>query len=174
MAPKKLKKRPVDARPEDTTPTQPVNMSGLPVFPDELLLEILSHYPPLPLSTVEFNNAVVDASVTRREVLQALTQTCSNLRRFFRPYAWQRIEVHHGMVLEITTIRDPSLAEFVNVLNVEVTDYSSEPVLEELARCMALFPNLHTVKLRLLWQENWMNANYLTNAFEKRSQLPAN
>ncbi|KAF8907641.1 hypothetical protein CPB84DRAFT_268957 [Gymnopilus junonius] len=49
--------------------------------------------------------------------------------------------------LEIVTIRDPSLAQHVNILNVLVVNHSIISVLEELARCIALFPKLHTVQL---------------------------
>ncbi|KDR68728.1 hypothetical protein GALMADRAFT_146075 [Galerina marginata CBS 339.88] len=156
--------------------TPRVNTSGLATFPDELLLEVMSYYPPIPLPTVEPQPPIdADAQIERRETLAALSHTCSNLRRFFRPYIWQRIEVVSGMPvgnrrrvgkktkanerlsnqellrqLEIVTIRDTSLSEYVNVINVEIKDYSSHSVLEELARCMAVFPNLHTVKLLVL------------------------
>lgn len=72
--------------------------------------------------------------------------------------------------LEIVTIRDPGLAEYVkyveptgnlgllknvllltfemsSVVNVMIGDYSVGPVLQELARCLAIFPNVHTFKL---------------------------
>ncbi|KDR68717.1 hypothetical protein GALMADRAFT_146065 [Galerina marginata CBS 339.88] len=48
--------------------------------------------------------------------------------------------------LEIVTIRDPNLAQHVNVLNI-VLSYSVETLLPELARCISLFPNLHTVQM---------------------------
>jgi hypothetical protein len=38
-------------------------------------------------------------------------------------------------------------SEFSSFINVLVTDYSVDTVLAELARCIALFPNLHTVQL---------------------------
>ncbi|KAF9482367.1 hypothetical protein BDN70DRAFT_829306, partial [Pholiota conissans] len=49
--------------------------------------------------------------------------------------------------LETVTIREPALAELVNVMDIIVADYSPDTVLEELARCIALMPNLHTVQI---------------------------
>ncbi|KDR85673.1 hypothetical protein GALMADRAFT_234678 [Galerina marginata CBS 339.88] len=150
-----------------------VNSSGLAIFPDELLLEILGHYPEIPFPTVEQQEFNANDHIARRETLLALSKTCRNLRRFFRPYIWHRIEVCAGMrvenhilqagqnldkvkfnlelvrQLEIVTIRDPTLAEYVTVINVEVKDYSVGPLLAELARSISLFPNLHTVKLQV-------------------------
>ncbi|CAA7267730.1 unnamed protein product [Cyclocybe aegerita] len=147
------------------------NTKGLAIFPDELLLEILSYFPPAVLTTREYYQEDLDAQAARSEVLDALCQICSNLRRFFRPYVWQRIEVRPGMLvngkelddstkrgrreynlellrqLEIVTIRDPALAEYVQIVNVYVAAYSVRPVLDELARCLALFTNLHTITL---------------------------
>ncbi|KDR79820.1 hypothetical protein GALMADRAFT_1165011 [Galerina marginata CBS 339.88] len=159
-----------------------INTRGLPMLPDELLLEIMSFLPPksdlLSMELTDPRDLAQDASdyAAKRDTLMALTQTCRNLRRFFRPYIWSRIEVHHGIrvgeavsavwnrgstsanigrmlnaelvrQLEIVTVRDPSLAKSVKFLNVEVRDYSIPTVLAELARCMTLFPNLHSVKL---------------------------
>lgn len=36
------------------------------------------------------------------------------------------------------------------MVNIEVVEFSIEPVLVELARCLSLFPNLRAVKLKLL------------------------
>ncbi|KIM45480.1 hypothetical protein M413DRAFT_341656 [Hebeloma cylindrosporum] len=142
------------------------NTSGLAIFPDELLLEILSYYPDSEPELNEDTGRDADAHFARRERLIALSQTCRNLRRFLRPYVWRRIEVFVGMrvsaatlgtkrqlalelirQLEIDTIRDPSLAEYVNVVNVMIADYSVKSVIQELTRCLALFPNMHTFKL---------------------------
>jgi len=174
---------------EDTASSERENTTGLAIFPDELLLEILSYYPD---HEPELNDDIVrdaDAHFARRERLIALSQTCRNLRRFLRPYVWRRIEVFTGMQvstgilrtsrqlafelvrqLEIVTIRDPSLAEYVkyvepnrnlellkngslltfemtSVVNVMLGDCSVKNVVGELARCLAIFPNLHTLKL---------------------------
>ncbi|KAF8972519.1 hypothetical protein BDZ97DRAFT_1781415 [Flammula alnicola] len=64
--------------------------------------------------------------------------------------------------LEIVTIRDPSLAEHVNFVNVLVVEYSVETVLQELARCIAQFPNLHTVQLNFAFN---VTALKLTKTF---------
>ena len=159
---------------------RPLNTKGLPILPDELLLEIISYYPVTPIPDCDPD--VEDQNI-RRQVLFALSQTSSNLRRFFLCSLWQRIEVcrtrtHAAPMknrslalelvrqLEIVTIRDPTLAEYVQyvshlsklkfnqflyirVVNVEIGGYAQTSVLAELARCLALFPNMHTVQLKI-------------------------
>ncbi|CAA7265304.1 unnamed protein product [Cyclocybe aegerita] len=49
--------------------------------------------------------------------------------------------------LETVIMREPSFSLYVSILNVSVLEYSAKTVLEELARCIALLPNLHTVQL---------------------------
>jgi len=56
------------------------NTAGLAIFPDELLLEILSYCP----DAEPKDDFVVDVHFVRRETLMALSQTCRNLRRFVR------------------------------------------------------------------------------------------
>jgi hypothetical protein len=113
------------------------NTSGLAILPDELLLEVLSYYPDSKPEVSEYSRKDADAHFSRRERLIALSETCRNLRRFLRPYVWCRIEVLDRMTtageetlkteqqlalelvrqLEIVTIRDPSLAEYVKYVN---------------------------------------------------------
>jgi hypothetical protein len=126
------KKHPKRCETSDTSSPERENTTGFAILPDELLLEILSYYPD---SEHELNEDIgknADAHFARRERLIALSQTCKNLRRFLRPYVWRRIEVFTGMrvstgilrtkrqlafelirQLEIVTIRDPGLAEYV-------------------------------------------------------------
>ncbi|KDR77400.1 hypothetical protein GALMADRAFT_404872 [Galerina marginata CBS 339.88] len=152
------------------------NAKSFPIFPDELLLEIMSYYPkPRDLvssEATEYQTGHAIENATRRHTLLALSQSCRSLRWYLRPYIWSRIEVCPGTLdefsegrrkseiaisrmyneelvrqLEMVTVRDPSLAKLVKLINVEVTDFSIASVLLELARCMTLFPNLHVVKL---------------------------
>jgi len=119
---------------------QPLNMTGFAALPDELYLEIISHFPayPIPLGNKSVNiQAVRDRHVT----LLALSQVCRSLRPAFLRYLWQRIEVYDGMEtgkgqlhrrlgrtsasadkkyaeelvrqLEVVTVREPSLARHV-------------------------------------------------------------
>ncbi|KDR79824.1 hypothetical protein GALMADRAFT_136419 [Galerina marginata CBS 339.88] len=145
-------------------------MSSYPVSrPDSLLTD----YQDYRVLAEEANK-----QIKRRDTLTALSQTCGNLRRFVRPYIWSRIEVCPGMhvagtvlcdpsqnqltaaenrifnaelvrQLEIVTVRDPSLAQYIKLVHIEVVDCSTPRVLEELARCISLFPNLRLVKLRI-------------------------
>ncbi|KAF8887460.1 hypothetical protein CPB84DRAFT_1786891 [Gymnopilus junonius] len=52
--------------------------------------------------------------------------------------------------LEVVTVRDPCLADYVKIINVEVVEFSIKKVLIELARCLSLFPNLRDIKLQIL------------------------
>ena len=121
---------------EDVPNPEHENTAGLAIFPDELLLEILSYYPESELDlkmNSEYSKEAAEAQLERRERLIALSQTCRNLRWFLRPYVWRRIEVFTGMrmsagevldaekqlalelvrQLEIVTIRDPDLARYI-------------------------------------------------------------
>ena len=133
LRPRKQRK---EAEPKIVEPEKRgVNTSGLAVLPDELLLEFVSHLPspPAPSKKHEPNDAM--AYMEQRDLFFALSMTCRRFRRFFRPYVWRRLEVTSGMhigatilrprtgreayatelvrQLEIVTIRDPSLAEYV-------------------------------------------------------------
>ncbi|CAA7268494.1 unnamed protein product [Cyclocybe aegerita] len=160
------------------------SIPSLSTLPDELLLEIISSYPPISLLDKESERYRPDSHATpnRHETLLALSRTCRKLRRFLRPYVWQSLEVcgskpecRRGPLIKtcvgdlvprtegdgrnlnaeivrllgIVTKCDPALAKFVNVINVQMTDESDtyDSTLSELASCMTLFPNLHTVKL---------------------------
>ncbi|KIM42036.1 hypothetical protein M413DRAFT_27563 [Hebeloma cylindrosporum] len=152
------------------------NITGLAVFPDELLLEIISYYPDSEFDPdEECSKQIEDANarLARRERLTALSQTCRNLHRFLHPYVWSRIEVFGGMrvggptgtpttlfgedelavelirQLEIVTVRDPGLAGYINVVNVAIKSHCIRRVLRELARCIAMFPNLHTLMIKM-------------------------
>ena len=69
------------------------NSSGLSALPDELLLEIISHIPPRPVTL----SVPARTQIAQREVLRSLSEVCQNLRRIFRPYLWRRVEVYAGM-----------------------------------------------------------------------------
>jgi len=121
---------------------QTFNTTGFAALPDELYLEIISHFPayPIPFGNRSVNiKAVQDRHVT----LLALSQTCRSLRPAFLRYLWQRIEVYDGMEtgkgqlyrrhgrtptdkryaeelvrqLEVVTVREPSLARHVKSVN---------------------------------------------------------
>jgi len=65
--------------------------------------------------------------IIRRKTLHSVSEVCQNLRRVFRPYLWQRVEVYLGQTekpkkyfakeflrqLHVVTIQDPYLAEHV-------------------------------------------------------------
>jgi len=120
------------------------NTTGFPALPTELLLEIVSHFPAIPLPMGRRDRAsVYPASFLEKpRILRALSQMCRSLRSIFLPYVWQKIEVcanpripenisatsarrfHRPLVskelatelitqLEIVTIRDPTLAQYI-------------------------------------------------------------
>ena len=166
----------------------PVNTRGLPTFPVELLLEILSHTSE---ATVPIPNKIAKPLppkyLERTTALRTLSQLCRSLRSMALPALWEKIEAwattseyaphtlhrctgwHKNIAtdliaqLETVTIRAPSLASYVRyvicdvlylplqnfrrVVNVLITPHSTDTVLIELARCMALMKNLHTVQI---------------------------
>ncbi|RDB24582.1 hypothetical protein Hypma_008276 [Hypsizygus marmoreus] len=153
----------------------PVNTTGLPALPTELLVEIVSYLPTIPVPATYAQNAAVfpGTCLERMRIMRALSQMCRSLRAVFLPLSWERIEActidridkmrrrpRAGLArswerilatelvrqLEIVTIRDPSLASYVKIVNVILTTFSCETVVPELVRCLALFPNLHTVQ----------------------------
>jgi len=88
-----------------SSPTEQVvlaegNTRGFSVLPDELLLEIISHFqlPPTPSAWRPSGFKTRDR-FHRREALIALSSTSHNLRRVFHPYIWERIEVVSGMMI---------------------------------------------------------------------------
>jgi len=184
--------------------TVAVNTCGLPIFPAELLMEIMTYFP---RST---DPSLHDPSISRvlyaieaeehvawRQTSLALSQTCKSLRLFFLPYLWRRIEVWEGMItqgqaltslvprlavekelnlelvrqLEIVTVRNPTLADYVQIVDVDVARYSDKSLLSELARCLSLFPNLRIVKLRTLRMDRHANGvpKMVEKAFGKYS-----
>ena len=120
-----------------------VNTSGLAVLPDELPLEIVSHLPSSPAPSENHSSKNAVAYMQERDLFLALSMSCQRLRRFFRPYVWRRLEVTSGMriggtilrprggqkdvayvtefvrQLEVVTIREPSLAEYVQYVLTE-------------------------------------------------------
>ncbi|CAA7267715.1 unnamed protein product [Cyclocybe aegerita] len=156
----------------------PPNAHGLPGLPNEIYLEILSHIPAAPVPTLTMideahrdrHQTLLALSQTcrslRRVFLPRLWQRIevlddkhegygravmySRVRGYERPNKPDRKFVEDLVsLLEVVTVREPNLAIYVNVVNVTVLDYSVDTVLPELARCMTLFPNLHTVQLNL-------------------------
>jgi len=140
MAPRK--RRDVGAITPPPTSTHGFNTRGFATLADEIYLEIVSHIPSVPIPTPESIHLVSYPEIrrSRHETLLSLSQTSRSLRRFFWRYLWQRIEVREGMKfgdkdeslkntstrpsrdkyaielvrqLEIVTIRNPQLAQYV-------------------------------------------------------------
>ncbi|KAF8816627.1 hypothetical protein BYT27DRAFT_7127458 [Phlegmacium glaucopus] len=63
----------------------------------------------------------------------------------------QKYTVELVRQLEIVTIRNPQLAQYVNYVDVFIGEYSFSRVLAELARCLSLFSNLHTIQIMVTW-----------------------
>jgi len=75
------------------------NTTGLPALPTELLFEIISHFPSVPVTfdhhpNLPHNAAIYPASyLEKHRILCALSQMCQSLRRSLLPYVWKKIEV---------------------------------------------------------------------------------
>ncbi|KAF9482388.1 hypothetical protein BDN70DRAFT_875136 [Pholiota conissans] len=72
-----------------------------------------------------------------------------HMKRIERDHKLRRYAEELIRQLETVTIREPALAELVNVLDVMVVDYSTHTVLSELARCISIMPNLHTIHINI-------------------------
>ncbi|KAF8816692.1 hypothetical protein BYT27DRAFT_7181547 [Phlegmacium glaucopus] len=162
-----------DNRKPDLDPPKAVNTKGLPILPDELYLEILSYYPVSPFRQDPSHNV-------RRQMLFALSQASTNLRRFFLCYLWERIEVCGSRrvkrralalelvrQLEIVTIRNPTLGKYVKVVNVDIGVYSQDSVVTELTRCLGLFPNLYSVQLKIEQHPSMQRYGAITKPFKE-------
>jgi hypothetical protein len=68
-------------------------------LPDEMFIEILSWFPRVSYSVELSSIAESGPWILRHDTLVALSETCRRLRSFFRPYAWQRIDVCPGIKL---------------------------------------------------------------------------
>lgn len=175
------------------------NTRGLPIFPAELLLEIVNHFCSAPIPFAPTNNNPLDPHFgDRSAALRMLSQLCRSLRRNLLPKTWRHLEVcsrnlsleeckplrgFRGSIftpwekgiatelvkqLEIVTIRNPSLPQYVQyvlgeflpptpanqctmdvfrIVSVFIGHYSCGGVIAELARCLSLFPNLRTLQI---------------------------
>jgi hypothetical protein len=123
----------------------PVNTRGLPTFPVELLLEILSH---ISWATVPIPNKVAEPLppeyLERSTTLRTLSQLCRSLRNVALPTLWEKIEAWATTLLyrrtgwqksiatdlvaqlETVTIRAPSLASHVRYVIRDILDYHSK------------------------------------------------
>ncbi|KAF8816630.1 hypothetical protein BYT27DRAFT_7127478 [Phlegmacium glaucopus] len=59
----------------------------------------------------------------------------------------QKYTVELVRQLEVVTARNPQLAQYVNYVDVFIGEYSFNSVVAELARCLSLFLNLHTIQI---------------------------
>ncbi|KAJ7907122.1 hypothetical protein B0H13DRAFT_1618778 [Mycena leptocephala] len=70
----------------------PVNTTGLPSVPGEILDEIVSHLSDVPIPLFEAH-VLSCTYLEHTETLRALSETCRRLRNVFLVRAWQRLEV---------------------------------------------------------------------------------
>jgi len=115
------------------------NTSGLAMLPPELLDEIISYLPQIETPFIkDLAQPLPDneSGLERLAFLRVLSQTCRSLRRFALPLCWEAIQAvscdknkANGQMfiwdwrkpvatdlirqLEIVTVRDPSLAQYV-------------------------------------------------------------
>ncbi|KAL1746658.1 hypothetical protein HDZ31DRAFT_3483, partial [Schizophyllum fasciatum] len=147
---------------------------ALGTLPTELLMIVIASYPQLPLYVGGCIPG--DEYLVRHRTIYALSQTCSRLRSVFLPLVWQSIEVFSCppvrrvarydeilppsgtrwkkvlateliRQLEIVTVRDPTLANYVQTVRITLTDYSAKGVFPEVCRALAAMPNLRTLHI---------------------------
>ncbi|KAF8907640.1 hypothetical protein CPB84DRAFT_1843859 [Gymnopilus junonius] len=114
---------------------QTVNTTGFPALPHELYLKIISNFPSAPFN-LEMLALIQKFPKAARNSILAFPDMPFFAFRVFEVYPKQELVKQ----LEVLTIRDPSLAQYVNILNVVIVDYSTENVLAELARWECFMP----------------------------------
>jgi len=149
---------------------------NLAVLPPELLLEIVEYFPSIPVPCGYMEKPVDKTLCDRQFTLRTLSQLCRSFRNLLLPYVWRHIEVcsvksttlqaqtritgvwgefwpwekeiavELVRQLEIMTIRNPAYAAHVQTVSVFIGEHSIRNVLRELARCLALMPNLKTLQ----------------------------
>ncbi|KAJ7099180.1 hypothetical protein C8R44DRAFT_988666 [Mycena epipterygia] len=70
----------------------PINTTGLPSLPVEILHEIVSHLCAVPVPC-SYYHVLSRTYLERAQALRALSETCQRLRTVFLAYAWERLEV---------------------------------------------------------------------------------
>ncbi|KAF8639395.1 hypothetical protein AX17_001520 [Amanita inopinata Kibby_2008] len=167
-----------------------LNTQGLPALPVELLLEIVSYARAAPIPCLLHRPLPVHC-LERNATLRILSQICCSLRNTLLPVLWERIEACTTTTVGITTpglreprwwkdlatdlvaqletvtVREPSLASYVRIVNVAITPHCTDTVIAELARCLAVMPNLHTVQLLDMFSSAYVRRR----GFNKRSNL---
>ncbi|KAF8816622.1 hypothetical protein BYT27DRAFT_7033991, partial [Phlegmacium glaucopus] len=81
-----------------------------------------------------------------------------------KPYAVELVRQ-----LEIVTVRNQQLAQYVNYVDVFIGEYSCDTVLAEFARCLSLFSNLHTIQIDVVLGSKRSLGNFFERAFKKYS-----
>ncbi|KAF8798302.1 hypothetical protein BYT27DRAFT_7123135 [Phlegmacium glaucopus] len=71
--------------------------------------------------------------------------------------------------LEIVTVRNPQLAQYVNYIDVFIGEHSYDTVLAELARCLNLSSNLQTIQIDVILSSKRPLGNIFERAFKKYS-----
>ena len=110
------------------------NTHGFSVLPDELLLEIISHFELPPMPSAKRPSAFQNRDrFQRREALIALSLTCRSLRRVSHPYIWERIEVLSGMIIRGR----------IRVVKRDELESKKETFYKELLRQLRIVTRLH-------------------------------
>ncbi|KAG5340348.1 hypothetical protein C0989_002078 [Termitomyces sp. Mn162] len=164
------------------------NTKGVFDLPDEIWLEILSHFSSVRIPTLRLNDAPLLSSSTleREHALRALTQTCRAFRAFLLPELWVRFEVLSAStgqqnpddfdiagawyrdIAEALEKRSNGLrqspyhANYVRIVSVALTRCKPATALDAFVRCLKVLPNLHT--LQILRAHSQMTT-HLKNAF---------
>ncbi|KAL1669037.1 hypothetical protein GGF50DRAFT_95990, partial [Schizophyllum commune] len=157
---------------------------------------IVDHYPRLPLNFGGYLPTDGEFLI-RHRAIYALSQTSSRLRSVFLPLVWQSVEVfcpatRRGETqmkgtrwkkematelvrqLEIVTIRDPTLAEYVQSVTVYLTEYSWQGVFPEFCRALCAMPKLKTLHIVDVVDTRSKNeSRHLVAAFKKHPPLPS-
>ncbi|KIL65807.1 hypothetical protein M378DRAFT_10642 [Amanita muscaria Koide BX008] len=154
----------------------PKKTRSLSSLPTEMLLEIVSHVPAPSIPFANYGPPDV-SSMERKQLLLNLTQVCRSLRYALLPILWETVEActvkgasvfatnidpkwwrlvanRLSKQLQVVTNIRPDWAPYIRTVNVTITPFNADMLVPELARCLALMPNLRTIQITTLW---WIN-----------------
>lgn len=142
-----------------------IQSSSIFHLPNELFLEIFSHFPILKWSELYYRythawyTPIPDIYGERIQTLVALSSTCKVMRHKFLPQVWERSliclrrwrrsdEIPSRLQLQCRALLgDRCLAAHVKIMTIDLACDGTEGIFNTFINCLATLPNLHTLEV---------------------------